>query len=663
MKCPNCNNENAEENKFCVHCGTPLTQKETVEEQPVVEETKVEQQVQENVESQPVVEQPVVEQTTEEPQQPVKPQQYSAAPKAKTAQASQKSQRRSLISILALIAVVAVVAILGIILLGGGSKKLYKTTIKKGIEETLLNSSFDAKVIKANATIELSSTDKTYKDIDGIKADVELQYNLKNEQAIVKVNAEQGEEGYLNLDAFVDLTEGKVYANEKNIYSKTIEADIPDEYVNEIKETLKLDELKENSTSKERRAVAKTLISALNDNITVGKFSKKNVKIEVDGKNKSVEDNILTFKPSQLKAFFEGFSKTIEKDKDFVKNVEAIFGDDINIEDMLDEINDIAKRLEGAKDEGNAIEFHYYTYGLGNSFAGFSALVISGDEISESFEVMMTSKNTYKVSINDGYDEQELISFKVNKLNSNNIDVEVDLTSVGMPIIARVKAKSKNIKSIDNFDTSKAVNIEDMTDEDLEEIEENLEKSPLYSLIENSEDVLTNGFEFDLDYDNNDVDDDTPKKGYGEPYVESYSDDIRVNYTVPDEFEETEYSDNNYRIYQKESGYDYATINTYISYDKAKDHIEELLDYDYLNDDPDFYHDIKISSPKLEKINGREYYTATVEYGFGSNGLKAYTKVYVTQITDEYCYVVEMDDDDRILKETEINDFLNITVK
>ena len=688
MKCPNCNNENPIGSKFCINCGNPLPQEETVEtpvtneesvveeqqvieEQPVAEENPVieEPVVEEVIEPQPVMEeqqyqapaepQPVQEQPV---QQPTQTQNYSVAPNATSAQGAQPGQRRSLFTILILIGAVVVVAILGIMFLGGGSpEKLYRTSVEKGIEALLLNETYDSKVAKTSTRVEVSSTDREYKDINGLIADLGVQYDLNNEQVILTANVNNGNDSYLNLNAFADLGNNKLYAKEENLYSKTIEYDIPAEYIKEIKDSIDLEKLK-NDNKTERKEIAKTLVKAINNNISKGKFTKNNVKIKVDGKDKTVKDNVLSFTPSQFKEFLDGFAKVIAEDKTFAENVKALLGEEVSVEDMLGEIADMSDSLKNVRDDGNAIEVHYYTSGM-SDFVGLAFVFVEDGEIGEGAEIMMVSKDTYKITVNENGSDQELGTIKVNKFKTNNVDVEIDMTSMGTPVTIRLVTSTQVAKAIDSFDTSNTINVENMTEEDLEEIKENLEESPLYSIIESIGSTF-NGYDYDFDYDDDESTSTQRDESYGKPYVVDYSDENRVEYKLADTFVESDYSDENYRIYNKKSSnYEYATVATSVSYDNAKDHLERDLKNDYLYDDPDFYSNIKISSPKIEKINGRDYYVGTVEYNYGSSGLKSYEIYYTTQITKDYCYCVDIEDDDGILTSEEINNFLNITVK
>lgn len=707
MKCPNCNNDNPEGSKFCIHCGNPLPQEEpmsapvenSVSEEPVAPQEEPQTQNEAVVEPQeqyqePVQEQPVQQAQYQEPvaqpvQEPVQQQaqyqepiaqpvqepvqqpqyqqastqpQYSASPNAQSA--NQNGQRKSLISVLLLICAVIIVAILGISLLGGGPKKLYQNTVKTLLNDTLLNEQLEAKTGKANVTVQLSSKDKEYKSIDGLKADLDIQYDLKSEQSIVKVVANNADTNYLNATLFVDLANCAIYANEPSIYSDTLYMELDEDQVNEMKDELNFESIKDRDTSKERKAIATTLEKAINGNITKGKFSKKSVTIQVDGKDKKVTDNVLTFTPAQFRAFVLGAIETIEDDEEFENNINAIIGEDSDFKLDFDDVKQTIESIPEKDDEsteGITFEAHYYM--AGSKFAGFEVKVARNiedkdEEVAIDAKVMMTAEDTYTIYMTSNGKEQELYTFKVYKLSKDEFDIEADLTDMGIPVTARISSKTSSINTIDKFDTSKAVNAEELDEEAYNTIMENLEDSPLYSLFEG----LAGKFDdYDIDFD--DDDDTSSQAGFGEKYIENYGEDVRVDYEVPSSYEESSYSNNTFRIYKKEKDYDYANVYLSIRRGKASELIKDNLKDDYVEKETDKYTNIKASSPTVEKVNGRDVYKGTYEYQMTDYDYVFRTRYYVVQVSDDYCYEIEVKDDDNLTTEDEIKEFLNIKVK
>ena len=672
MKCPNCNNENDENNKFCVFCGSPLTQgkkEETPVEEVPIEETVVEQPVvEESQESQPVIEQtssqsqPIVD-NAEVSQQP---NNYSAAPN-NVGPATKQGQRRSLITVLILIVAVVLLALIAIVLLTGGPEKLYKTAVKNGIEGVLLNDALEAKKGEARVAVIVSSNDEAYEMFDGLSVDADVQYDLTNEQVIVSANADSSSSSILKLNALIDLANEKVLLNEENIFSKTVQIDVPEENVQEIKDVIDLDTLKEKDTLKERKQLASTFVKAVNSNLKSGKFTKKKVTISVDDKDKKVTDNILSLTPSQLKEFLNRFTQVLEDDDNFASNMNVFVGEDFDVEDFISSIKDMADRLpdEDEEQEGQGIEFHYYTIGS-SKFAGFAALVTDRGDIVTAFEAMMVSKDTYKVTMKNSIGEEtELFTVKVNNMIENGADLEFDLSSIGIPANVRVVFGLNKKSSIDKFDNSNVVNVEDLTEDDYEEIYTNLESSPLYTLIE----MLDNGYDFDdsdLDFDYDyeedvyDPDNDPiqAQLGVGEGYVKINEEEILV-YRIPTPFTDDDYNTEYYKSYDKDMDDGLGNVSVSVHYGDAKQAAEDQRDKDYLYEDPEFYYNINIPELTTKTINGKQYYYSVVDYDFGSSNLHSHYETYTYQIDDDYYIMLSVDNSDGVIADEDIETFLD----
>ncbi len=686
MKCPNCNNDNEANNKFCIHCGSPLPQEETPVQKEQINENveKGNESVQTQVEEKTVVENKVVEEVKETVYQPVKSQQ-TVAPNATTAQTAQTKQRRSLITIL-LAGVIALILLflIVVVVLGGGPKKLYKNSIKNGINDLFSAESYDARNAKSTATVEISSSDSKYEAINGIKADANVQFDLEKEQALVKLKVDQNSDSYLDLNLFGDLKDKKAFIEEKNLFSKIVGVDIPDDVIEQINEVIDIDSLSTKDTSKERKVISKKLINTINDNLENSYFSKNKVTVKIDEKDKKVKDNILTLTESELKVFLTNFANTLKNDEEFLKSYEAISGERETIVELLENILDTADSLSDSSDSENPgqIQIHYYTSGMFNKFVGLGAIVLSEDaEDSMAIEIMKTGKDVYTLGVSQessyGSKDEKTFKVKVNKLEENDVDVEFDFNDIGLPIILKMKTTSEYNKGIDTFDTSKAVNMNDLTEEDYEEIMENLENSPLYNAIN----MLSQYFDMDdiLDdaddlIDSEDGDTDSEKNEEipsdlkleaNQNYLAGYNNKPLVVFNVPTGFEEEESSNKSYRMFTKKSGNDPVYSYIELSYGEPKERLEYVAEnLDYLYDDPEFYYDINISNVEKVKINGKEFFKLVVEYGYGSSHtLKSRETYYAIKIDEDYSYMVNITDDYNTLSDGDINEFLKFSVK
>ena len=692
MKCSNCGNEVDPNSAYCPVCGTkvgaeatpnPVEQasepvvdngyvapaqepvvEEPIQQQPIQEEIPVQQPVtpaQEPVQQtiqqpvQPVVEQPVqqpVQPVVEQPvqQQPVQQAQptYQAAPEPKKAN---NGSKHSVITLVGIIAVVAVViGALCLVLFGSKSpEKIYKGMLSKAINESLAGEAATANSAIVESTVKISTDIDDAKDmLDGLAVDAKVQYDRAAQQAVVDLNVTKGEEKYLNLKAMGDLVAKVAAAQESNLYSKMVKADIPDEFYEGLEEALGKDYTFETDAAANKKA-AKILYSTIESNIKPEWFSKEKVTTQDNGK---LTDNMLTIRETELEDLIVATVKSLRTNNDFLN----CFTYRDKIVDMLDSIQD---EVEDMSDEDVVYTVHLYT--KGNKFAG--AALVHRDEYYEEEEIIEIEKKSKKeyeirVETNDGSDLEVLQTIKVvaNKLDTNDIDVEVtiDIEDEGYITVAAT-TNAKYNKSIELLDVSKAVDYTELTEDDMQEIMDNFQESPLYDLVEQ--------FVGTTSTVSSTSEKRTPPSGVtlqaGQNFVASYDDDVIV-FSVPNSFEE-DYGGSSYVRFSKE---DKTKSTAYVDVDCEWDTLDEYRDSiksatEYYTED-NGYSKVKLYDEEQVKVGDRTFYKRTFTYTYGS--YTANRTYYYTPVTDEYTYAVEIDDDDGIITDSEIEKLLTIQI-
>lgn len=685
MKCSNCGNEVDPNSAYCPVCGTkvgaeatpnPVEQasepvvdngyvapaqepvvEEPIQQQPIQEEIPVQQPVtpaQEPVYQEPVQQtiqqpvQPVVEQPVQ--QQPVQQAQptYQAAPEPKKAN---NGSKHSVITLVGIIAVVAVViGALCLVLFGSKSpEKIYKGMLSKAINESLAGEAATANSAIVESTIKISTDIDDAKDmLDGLAVDAKVQYDRAAQQAVVDLNVAKGKEKYLNLKAMGDLVAKVAAVQESNLYSKMVKADIPDEFYEGLEEVLGKDYTFETDAAANKKA-AKILYSTIESNIKPEWFSKEKVTTQDNGK---LTDNMLTIRETELEDLIVATVKSLRTNNDFLN----CFTYRDEIVDMLDSIQD---EVEDMSDEDVVYTVHLYT--KGNKFAG--AAIVHKDEYYEEEEIIeieKKSKKEYEIRFetNDGSDLEVLQTIKVvaNKLDTNDLDVEVtiDIEDEGYITVAAT-TNAKYNKSIELLDVSKAVDYTELTEDDMQEIMDNLQESPLYDLVEQ--------FVGTTSTVSSTSEKRTPPSGVtlqaGQNFVASYDDDVIV-FSVPNSFEE-DYGGSSYVRFSKE---DKTKYTAYVDVDCEWDTLDEYRDSiksatEYYTED-NGYSKVKLSDEEQVKVGDRTFYKRTFTYTYGS--YTANRTYYYTPVTDEYTYAVEIDDDDGIITDSEIEKLLTIQI-
>lgn len=667
MKCSNCNKEIEDSSAFCPFCGAKVENVAEVKEEK--KDTNVEEKTQD------VAEEPVVEEkkevVVEEKHEEVKAEEPKVESTEKVTSTvnttsnttnSQKKQRHSIITLAIGIAIILVILIIALVAVGAKSpEKLYKSFIKSQVTEMLAGDAVTSNSANVSTTVEISTDISSLKDVaDGLRVDSNVQYNIEDKQAVVSLNVDKKTDSYLALKSMADLSQNKVYVSESNLFDKVIMADISEEYQDMIKEYTGEEGITVPSKSTAKKA-AKEVYSAIDDNLSKDLFTRQSVTVNISGKDKKVKDNQMTITSEQLKDVIQNVTKTLKMDNDFL----SCYTDRDEVVEALDQLETAVDDLD---DEDMTINIHYYTSGLTNKFVGVAVVASSSSNYEAILEVINTSKNVYEINLKETqYSSTSTVAtatLTVNKLSKNEKDVTLstELEDYGN-LSVRVAYSASYNKAIEAMDTSSAVDYNDLTDEDMETIYTNFEDSKLYEAFSSYIDDALDSLGISSSP--------TTKRdvpagitlGKDQSFVESYDDDVVV-FTVPTTFEE-EYSGLSYQRFSKD---DKTKETAYIDVDCNWDTLEE---YENSIDttasyytEASGYKDVKVSDREEVKVGDNTFYKKTLEYTYesGSYSYTQKTTYYYIEINDEYVYSVEVDDQDGIVKDTEIEKMLTIDV-
>ncbi|MBO5477661.1 MAG: zinc ribbon domain-containing protein [Clostridia bacterium] len=699
MKCPKCDKEIEAGSVFCIFCGSPVEVKENTEEvikdeenTPIVEEKDeaneviVEEPKNDGVlrssdilrSPEPVENAQEVLKSTEEPQtsnvlkseeplrspDPEPTVQQTVAPNVNATQNMHNKKRHSIITV-AILGVVVVVAILVVLLcmsLGGSPEKIYKSTVTAASNALFAGDAATSESANISTSVQLSTDIEELASVDGISADVNLQYDLSAKEIFAKAKVKQNDVTYLDGQMFMNILEKKIYVGETSIYDKLISVDIPEETLTTIEDALAEVELRDKSTA---NTIAKSFANAINNNLDKEYFSSEKVTVTIDSKEKKVTDNALILTGDEIQKLFVDVIETLKEDDKFLK----AYGD--SSEDLVT-VLDLLKDEVEATDIEAEVEVHYYTSGLFDSFVG-AAVVLNDTSADETVAVEVIAKedNNYEVALKSITlsTEQTILTanVKVNEMTDKEMNVEF---SVGNELIGEIALKVVTTQEygvkVEEVNVADAVNVEDLTEDDLLEISDNLENSALYTVLESymgaEDDYDYEDDDYDYDYDDEELPAGVTLKN-GQSCVITYDDDV-VKFMVPSTFEE-DYGGNSYKVYAKEVEYDTSRVYIDAEWDTVEDYAQYLDEsLDYLKD-MEGYVDIKVSDAEEVEVNGVTFNKKITSYTYKSgNYSHTYTSTYYyTKINDEYTYAVEVDDEDGLITDSELTKFLTIEME
>lgn len=684
MKCSKCNNEIDENNAFCPFCGSPVEKEEPMaKENEEVVETPVQEETEEPIiqteepleETKEVVEEVVEEVVSNE----IKKVNVTNTVKTEK-QEEKKSEtvkptsgnRHSVITI-AILAAVAVVAVISIILLVVLSSKdaegLYKSAIKSAINELYVGEASTAKSANVTTSVEISTNNAQIKDyVDGLKASANIQYDLDKNQYVVGLDLSKKSDSYLAASVMADIANNQVYVKENNLYDKVVKVAIPEEYKETVNEYV--GEVS-NANKVASKKAANKISTTINNNLSKDLFKTQKVTVNINGKDKKVKDNTITMTMQQFCDVVKNTAKTLKLDNSFLELYEDR-DSIVSALDYLEGYTDEALDSMGSTAQDVTITVHYYTSGLGNKFVG-AAVVFSAGYNEAYLEVINTEKNTYELNLKGvAYGStQELGSatIVVNKATKKEKDITIsaEIEEFGKISVNLVTSSVYN-KGITPIDTASAIDVESMTQEDMETIYDNFTNSKLYEVLEDNLGDLSKYLNiggFDEPDDTSVSTDKKLPKGVtlknNQYYVLTYDDDA-ILYNVPSSLRMYA-DDENYVLYSKEDKeYNRADVDitAYLDMEEVEEDIKGQ--YDTKVEDDDYYKNVKLSDTKTVKVGNTTFNTATLTYE-NNYGDKYETVFYYTKISDDYAYYLTIENsEDMSITESEVKDLLTLDI-
>lgn len=129
-----------------------------------------------------------------------------------------------------------------------------------------------------------------------------------------------------------------------------------------------------------------------------------------------------------------------------------------------------------------------------------------------------------------------------------------------------------------------------------------------------------------------------------------------LKYNVPQGFVESEYSDEEYKMYMDE---DFNSINVSINKTSVDKYMKDL-DEEYILTSK-LYKNQTISDTNSVNINGKEYKLRGIKY---NDEYSSYMNLYFAyKLDEEHCYVVEVESEDGKISMDVVKIFLDVNVQ
>lgn len=557
------------------------------------------------------------------------------------------------------------------------SKTVFVSAINKGIDKYEENISKTCKTqdvtLKLSGNINSDNDDakKVAEYINKSALQLNTQIDYENKNALIKLGVDYDNDKLIGGRVYYNSNDKMAYGYIEELFDKYFKMDLSSSDYNEMNETFNdifetQSEMKLGEKVSLKKAV-KILKEEISDKLNKEYFSKENCKINVASKEVKATKFKLILTEKQFVEMLQSICKELSENDDFLECWE----EKDKIKDALVQMSNQLNETE--KNDEVKIEFNIYKKGILNKFVKFEINMyeVNNEDEKISFDVVKENDKKYLFNAKSEI-EKENVEFS-GDINIEKIDSDTYKYVVGSNIpefgniTLNIEVSNKLNGTIENVNKSDAVSLEDLTEEEQETINNNLQKMKLYELLQNIyknnpiEDVNT-GTDNDIDT-NKGENEITTTTNTSNQSIKDYSGKIVVSYGVPANFVLGNYSEDTYKIYRNENSDVKVTVTMQNKtldefskeIDKNKEYFEETKDYT----------DVKATDLETKKVNNKDFKIRTLSYTYKSSISSEYDIKYKTMyiyydIDGENSYNVEIENADNIT-ENEINQFLNIT--
>lgn len=460
--------------------------------------------------------------------------------------------------------------------------------------------------------------------INNTNLEVEVQYDRENEKAVLKLDSKYDKDTLLKGSVYLNNKDNELYLYSKDIIDKYIKIESDElEVFDELFKSLSKGQQKNAKKSK------KILISELKSIITKDDCYKEDgyhvLKISSEELVNRLEKVVENLKNN--KEFLSCYENE-DTIKDALDNITFTYSDDMEVKYFIKKT--MFNKIEEIKMEAEDIK-----------------AVLSIEDNNIKYNVLYNGEN-----IIDGTIEN------TNSKNENKMKLTMNITDLGK-LVLNINTSYTTKFDMDTISNSKVISIEDLSENDMNEIEENLKESVLYDLISgfiNNDTDNDNDYEYNYDNDynyNNDNDNTLTTDGNS---VKFYGSNKTVKFNVPSGYKES-YASDTYKSFSKGD----IDVAIYSNYGDAEEYMNSLNST--ISSYENYYENVSLSSQRYLYINNRDFYYKDLSYEYKgySYTTKYYTRYLYTQVTNDYGIVIEVNSEGEKISTEDIKEFLNIS--
>ena len=301
---------------------------------------------------------------------------------------------------------------------------------------------------------------KINENVTNILKDITLQFggevDFKESIANIEINTKYKNERLIDLSTYFE--NGNTYLHLDDIFNKYIKFDNMEDGES-IKDVLKNIKLKQN----ELNTIINSIKKSFKEEIMKYDFNKEDVVIVVDDINISTYDNYVILKNNEVSKLASSIIKYLANDNDAIKAIETLF-DEKNVKEIL---NELSTQIEKEEYIGT-YRFDFYTdKGLFNKDLIGLRIEISQNSVTSTINIGKLEDGIFISASSMGTS----CGIKVIK-NNSNINFTIKLRDLENDAKIDISVNYEKVDKINKPDISKSVNLDKLTDEDIDKIKE-----------------------------------------------------------------------------------------------------------------------------------------------------------------------------------------------
>jgi len=522
--------------------------------------------------------------------------------------------------------------------------------------------------IKASVEAEDATYQEYLEELEKLTIKAGAQLDVSEKSEIVNLGLDYDKESV--IDAQVYYNNGDMYTYFDGLFDEYIQIEMDDEAQEQMNQIF------ESAISEEELEKSADAIKIFKDELKTqineyGKFEKKKDKIDIGKEEEKVTKWTLTLTEKQL---YNVLSKTFSN---LAKNDEFIdcFEED-DIEDILKEAAESIKNTDA--DSKDNLKISIYTKGLLNKLVAVDGAIYSDlEEMTITASVVKEDNGIYAYKLYEKMsgEKTDLLNGKVEiekdkdskEEQSGKIKITGNVYELGSAEL-EIDYSIKYNQGIDKVNVKNSVNIDDLTEEDVNGIMEKLMERPLIGdLISSQMSGFNTQIEDNTTEELNTTTQNPSTTTQNEVKDENYG--YSVTYSVPAKFEyESDYSYDDTKYYNLENA-DYSYMDAKVSIDgyTETEYTEEEIkwSYEYWSKDTQ-YKNVNLSDIKTINVGDKQFKYQIISYesNFGYGSESKYQDAYIWySLGNECLFTVELEATDIEITEDIIKGFLNISAK